>query len=384
MTGKNHLDFDRGPIRPPSEAASLLFRLVKNCPWNRCTFCPVYKNTRFEIRPEHDILQDIKTAARIRDEIVRTGEHYPENHPITRFDLQRILQNPCHSNAYKSVAVWLHSGSRSVFLQDADPLVLKIESIVKILAAISQHFPEVDRITAYARAKTAARIGLAGLRELKIHGLNRIHTGLESGSFAVLNAVNKGCKPVDMIKAGRAVKKAEIELCFYVMPGLGGRELWKEHALETARVVSEVDPDFIRLRTLAVIPGTKIHDRLKQGHFQMQSEDEILREIRLFIESLECARARLESDHILNLIENLEGTFPGDRQDLIKAIDAVLQLSDSRKNLFLAGKRLGIFRGLDDLNNPERRAIAEAFVHQIESAGIPFDEALMKLKTRYV
>ena len=183
--------FEQGPIRPPSEAGSLLVRVTRNCPWNRCTFWPVYKATTFSIRPVEDVIRDIdlvaRWAARIRD--VMDPEH-PSRKPI---EILGSEVPDVEKSGFIAAASWiLSSGMRSVFLQDANSLVIKSSDLVRILEYLKERFPDIDRITSYARSHTVARMKAEDLAALRRAGLNRIHIGLESGSDEVLKSVKKG------------------------------------------------------------------------------------------------------------------------------------------------------------------------------------------------
>jgi len=153
----------------------------------------------------------------------------------------------------------------AIFLQDANSLIVKPDQLIRILRHLRSRFPWVDRITSYARSHTIARISDGNLRQMREAGLNRIHIGLESGSDAVLDRVRKGVDKRTQIKAGQKVKKAGMELSEYVMPGLGGKALSRDHALETADALNRINPDFIRLRTLALPGGIPLADEHRSG-----------------------------------------------------------------------------------------------------------------------
>ena len=155
-------------------------------------------------------------------------------------------------------------------------------------------------------------------------GLNRIHIGLESGSDAVLKLVRKGVDKRTQIKAGRKVKQAGMELSEYVMPGLGGRDLSRDHALETADALNQIDPDFIRLRTWVPVPAAPLYEDYRSGEFEVLDPYEALRETRLLLENLE-VRSWFLSDHISNFA-NLNGKLPGAKENLLAKIDEALKL----------------------------------------------------------
>ena len=351
--------FEQGPIRPPSEAASLLIRVTRNCPWNRCSFCPVYKGQTFSLRPVDHVLKDIDTINRyvqlIRERTGQSGR-------VSRSDIPALSgqTEPGEQAALNAALHWAVNDMRSIFLQDANSLIIKPERLLTILGHLKDCFPWVERITSYARSHTIARISDSDLRQIAAAGLNRIHIGMESGSDKVLTMVRKGVDKATHIQAGLKVKKAGMELSEYVMPGLGGRALSREHALETADALNRINPDFIRLRTLAIPNHIELFQDISQGNFEKQNDREITEEIHLFLESLEGITSTLKSDHILNLFEDVEGIFPQDKQMMIKVVERFLAMPPTEQALYQVGRRIGLFSRLSDLDNPDRRAQAEA------------------------
>lgn len=362
------LEFEQGPIRPPSEATSLLLRVTRNCPWNRCEFCPVYKNETFSVRPVEDVKKDIDTACemvdRIREIAWKTGR-------AGRLDgglAQALLQDHESSDSFRNVVLWVYYGQESVFLQDANSLVVKTSHLAEILTYLKEKFPKVRRITSYARSPTLARKSLDDLNILRAAGLNRIHVGLESGSDAVLSFVRKGTTAAQHIEGGRRVVEAGIELSEYVMPGLGGRALSEVHARETARVLNAINPNFIRLRSLALPQGTRLRQRWESGEFERLNDEEILLEIRLLMENLDGIASYVASDHMLNLLEDVEGQLPQEKPKFLASIDRFLSLPQEERLLFQLGRRLGLFRFLEDLERQDLRLEAEALRGRIGAA----------------
>jgi hypothetical protein len=381
MTEEPYNVFEQGPIRPPSEAGSLLLRLTRNCPWNRCKFCPVYKDTQFSRRPLEHVLRDIDAVY----EAVQTfGGEAGET---GRLDLARVKATgevPGDPRAWQAAAHWLRNGRRSVFLQDADSLVLPPGEIITILSHLTKRFPEVQRVTSYARSATVARLDPRDLQALREAGLNRLHLGLESGCNQVLRLMHKGTTQKNQITAGQKVKQAGLELSEYYMPGLGGRNLWEAHARETAAALNAINPDFIRLRTLAIPGSAPLYDDYMAGRFAKPTDLEMVREILLFLESLQGITSVVKSDHILNLLPEVEGTLPADQGRMIAALETFLTLSPDEQCLYQVGRRTGVFSGLDDLGNPFRRRRAEEMVrdNQITPANV---EALVdELMRRFV
>lgn len=302
---------ERGALRPPSEQHSLMIRVVRNCPWNKCKFCPAYKSEKFSLRSAEEVIADIHQLA-----------SDPANHDY-----------------------------RAAFLQDGDALAAKVDDLLQILAAIHEYLPNIERITAYSRSRMLINRKVEDLRRLKAAGLDRIHVGLESGCDEVLSFMNKGTTYAEQKTACLRVKEAGLELCCYVMPGLGGKCWSEKHALDSGRLISAIAPDRVRLRTCFVLEDTPLADEYLAGHFEPLSEEETVREIRLFLIQLEHTETELISDHRINLLMELRGRLPEDYGRLLGIIDRYLALSMQDKELFTAGRRLNLFRKLSEFEN---------------------------------
>ena len=192
-----------------------------------------------------------------------------ESGRILRTELHKAAKNneQLDPQAFNAAMNWFSGGMSSVFIQDANSLIMKPDHLVEILIHLKNLFPWVERITSYARSHTIARIKDDNLKAIREAGLNRIHIGLESGSDQVLKMIKKGVTKQTQIKAGLKVIKAGMELSEYVMPGLGGKQLSKTHALETADALNRINPDFIRLRTLAIPNSVELYDDYEAGNF---------------------------------------------------------------------------------------------------------------------
>ena len=377
--------FEQGPIRPPSEAASLLIRVTRNCPWNKCAFCHTYRGTKFELRSVDDVKKDIQAMKDIADKITGLSLKWGEGGLVNREVLRQIYNSKEFYNDFiYSVAAWLYFGGENVFLQDANSLILKTADLVSILDFLREKFPQIKRITTYCRSHTAARKTAAEFQQLKKAGLSRIHIGMESGSDEVLTMIYKGVTAEDHIKAGLNIKQAGIELSEYVMPGLGGVKWTRQHALETARVINAINPDFVRLRTLHVVPGTEMDELMKNGEFQPLGDEEILKEIKLFIEELNVQGTYLASDHILNLLEELEGRFPEDKQKILSVIERYFELPDEDRLIFRLGRRTGAFGKLDDLADKETYLRLKSVIDQYAAAGGNLEEDIIKTMNNYI
>lgn len=344
--------FETGPIRPPSEAGSILLRLTRNCHWNKCAFCPVYKGERFSIRKVDDVKSDIDAMAAIADRIrgrsdgvvVGRGGRAAVVEAVRGLEFGDEWDRECA----RQVAFWLSRGMRNLFLQDADALVHRTDDLVAILEYVRATFPTIDRITTYARAQTVSRKSLDELRALRAAGLSRIHIGMESGSDAVLTLVQKGVTREQQIRSGRLVMAAGIALSEYFMPGLGGRELSEDHVCESAEVLSAVNPTFIRLRSTVPIRGTPLHDMMAAGRWSPLTEDEKVREIRCFLERLDGITSTVQSDHVMNLLEGVAGKLPHDKELMLAMIDRFLDMAPDDREAFTVGRRIGRYRDVSD------------------------------------
>lgn len=341
--------FEQGPIRPPSEAHSLLVRVTRNCPWNHCTFCPVYKGAPFSIRPVSHVRRDLEAVYEAVQELQQQGPG--------PFDLDRARGD---RGAWMAARNWLRYGRRQVFLQDANSLVVPAEDLLAILRHLAARFPEVTRVTSYARSNSIANLKAGDLAALRQAGLGRIHIGMESGADAVLKMVRKGTTKRMHILAGRKVKDAGMELSEYYMPGLGGRRYLEVNALETAAAVNAVNPDFIRLRTLAIPPGTPLYEDYAAGRFDKATDMEMAQELLLFLESLSGITSAIKSDHILNLLPEVDGQLPQDQERLIGIVRAFLALDPELQFLYRVGRRTGILSGLADLSAVDLLSQVEA------------------------
>lgn len=329
--------FEQGPIRPPSEASSLLVRVVRNCGWNRCRFCPVYKGCRFSVRPPDEVLADVD-AMRAAADALAPGP------------LAALRSGAVPPEAFQ-VALFLRDGARSVFLQDADPCAVAPATLAVVIEHVRRAFPTVTRVTTYGRAATLARRRPPQLALLFAAGLTRVHIGMESGSDDVLTRVGKGCTAAQLVAAGRRVLEAGMGLCFYVMPGLGGRDLADAHVRGTAAVLREVAaaatparPLVVRLRTTAVVPGTPLADDEAAGRFMLPDDVEVAAELRSLLELLDGVRLELRSDHALNLMPGLAGSLPHDRASCLAALDEFLRLSAAEQAELALEARIGVAR----------------------------------------
>jgi radical SAM superfamily enzyme len=308
---------EQGVIRPPSEAQSLLVRVTRNCPWNKCLFCPAYKGVKFSRRTMEEVKADI-------DQMEREYGGYGK-------------------------------AIKSAFLQDADSLILDTKEVLEILHYLKEKFPAMERITTYARATTLRRKTVAELAQLQQAGLTRIHTGLESGSERVLKMIKKGITPQDIVEGGRRVVAAGISLSEYVMPGVGGRAWSEEHAKETARLLNKVKPDFIRVRTFALHPRSPMQKMVREGTFTPMNDEEIVSEIRLLVSNLDEMHTFFScGDYGPNLLMQVDGFLDERKAYMLAEIDRYLALTPEQKKVYSLIRRSSpVYYPLDILHNDE-------------------------------
>jgi hypothetical protein len=262
--------------------------------------------------------------------------------------------------AWAAARNWVRYGRHQVFLQDANSLVVAPGDLAAILRHLKARFPEITRITSYARSSTIANLDAGALADLRRAGLSRIHLGMESGANAVLKMVRKGATQRTHILAGLKVKDAGMELSEYYMPGLGGRLGLEINAVETAAALNQINPDFIRLRTLAIPPHTPLYEDYAAGRFLQATDVEIAREVLLFLESLSNITSTIKSDHILNLLPELDGRLPQDQARLVGIVRTFLDLDPELQLLYRVGRRTGILSGLWDLEDAGKITRIEA------------------------
>lgn len=377
--------FEQGPIRPPSEAHSLLLRFTRNCPWNQCTFCPIYKGQDFSRRSLTDIRRDIDAVRLIIDDLQTLAARSGNFGTVTAEVVNTVLTSPGYSACYRHVALWYFHGQGTVFLQDANSLVMRTQDLVAALRYLKEQVPGIERITSYARSSTMARKNIEELKEICEAGLGRIHIGLESGSDRVLEFVRKGTTARQHIEAGHKIMAAGMTLSEYIMPGLGGTAWSREHAQETARVLNAIDPHFIRLRSLRVPARSPLHQDVLDRRLELLSDDQTVAEIRLLVESLDGIHSTLTSDHIMNLLEEVEGTLPTDKDRMLATLDRYLALPADDQLLFRLARRGGAIRSLDDLDNPALRArLQRARAELCAQTGSDLEQVITELGDQYI
>jgi len=334
-------NFEIGVYRPPSEGGSysLLIRVTRNCPWNRCEFCSMYKGEKFELRSPEEVKTDIDSIAAICNNLksiswkLGYGGEINQNVPIAMLDREPELNT---SHGFVMIYNWLISGGKTAFLQDANSLILPTEKLVDILKHLRKTFPSLNRVTSYARSKTLSQRKLEELVEIRKAGLDRLHVGLETGDDVLLKRMRKGVTSEGHISGGRKAMEAGFQLSEYWMPGLGGKEMWKEHAKNTARVLNEINPNYIRSRPLSPSPGSPLFETYSKGEFDLLTPREQLIELKLMMEELNVT-SKVCFDHAGNywrgqhggllFSQSYEGyRFPDEKPGVLKLIEEGIEV----------------------------------------------------------
>ena len=268
--------------RPPSEARSLIVQCTLGCSHNKCAFCTMYKDKKFSINPVEQVLADLAEA--------RSYSRYIEK----------------------------------IFLADGDALILPMDYLLTVLDYIRQYFPECKRVAAYATTKAVMRKTDEELRTLREHGLGIVYIGLESGNEALLEKFCKGVTAEETVVNAIRCKQAGIAISVTAINGMAGANGdWQAHAIDTAKAVSRMKPDYIAFLTLRVYSGTPLHDWIASGEFQMMNPTELMTETRLFLEHIDSDGSVFRSNHASNYLP-LGGTLNRDREALIHTIDEAL------------------------------------------------------------
>lgn len=281
--------------RPPSEARSLIIQLTIGCARNTCTFCAMYKDKNFRIRPLEEVVEDLYMA-----------REYYKNIPIRR-----------------------------VFLADGDALIVKTKDLLYILEKVKEIFPECERISMYGAPKDILGKTDEELKLLKDAGLDMIYMGIESGDDEVLKFVKKGATQAEIIEAGKKIKKAGMVISVTLISGLGGKRYLKEHALGSAKVITEMKPEYVGFLTLLVEEGTPMYDQLQNGEIELLRPQEVLEEMRLFISNVDSEGTVFRANHASNYIP-LGGTFNRDKEALLMQIEEAEKRNSFKSDHFRA------------------------------------------------
>ena len=276
------LHYSGNVYRPPSEAYSLIVQVTLGCSHNKCAFCNMYKDKKFEIVPIDQVMEDLQWA---------------------RQNYSRIQR---------------------IFLADGDALILSTEHLMRILTFIRENIPECERVAVYASPRSILGKTPEDLRLLRENGLSMAYLGLETGNEALLKKINKGVTVAQQIEAGQKLKAAGLTLSVTAINGLSGTEGWEEHAVDTAHALNAMRPDYIALLTLRIYTGTPMHRWVQEGSLTMPKPMELIRETHRFLQEIDCPGAVFRSNHASNYLV-LAGTLNQDRERLIRQCEDALR-----------------------------------------------------------
>jgi len=277
------MKYEGSVYRPPSEAYSLIIQVTIGCSHNGCTFCPMYWDKKFKMRPFEDIYRDLQEAR-------------GENSRVER-----------------------------IFFADGDALCLETEKLLPLLGAAKALFPECTRIGIYGRADNILRKTDDELIKLREAGLGIIYLGAESGSAEVLRRVNKGETPEDMILAVHRAESAGIPVSVTFISGLGGRELMEEHAVETGKMIGAMGASYVGLMTLMIAPGSSISEDIASGKFEPLTTQDVMRELDFILVNADCKKdCVIRSNHASNRLV-LKGTLPQDKERLLDQVHRAMK-----------------------------------------------------------
>jgi hypothetical protein len=301
----------------------------------------MYKADKFQLRSVEEIKADIDAMAAICNDLEESSRQMGSGGKITQEGaIELINKNPSlnHHQGFAMLYHWLLAGASTVFVQDANSLIMKTDQLVETLKYLRKTFPSIQRVTTYARSKTISQKSADELTAIREAGLDRLHVGLESGDDAVLKMIKKGVSSEDHIKGGCKALAAGFQLSEYWMPGVGGAAMWEQHALNTARVLNAIEPHYIRSRPFYTWPGTPQAAAVENGELEMLSPHGVLKELKLMMETM-TAGSKVCFDHAGNYWKNRQGgllfshsyegyQFPQEKQRVLDLIDEGLQASN--------------------------------------------------------
>jgi len=269
----------------------------------------MYKHEKFSLRSPEEVMGDIDSIASICNELKAISRGLGYGGAINRDVVVNMIEKEPTlntSNGFMMVVNWLHSGGKTAFLQDANSLIMKSDHLADVVTHLRKTFPTLERVTSYARSKTLARKTLEELKKMHNAGLDRLHVGLETGDDELLKKIKKGVTSEEQIEGGRKAMEAGFQLSEYWMPGLGGKEMWVQHAKNTARVMNEINPNYIRSRPFFPSPGSPLLDEYERGEVQLLEPLEALGELKLMIGELNFS-SKVCFDHSGNYWKNING-----------------------------------------------------------------------------
>ena len=298
------MSFSRPDIfRPPSERESYFLPLTNGCSNNTCTFCGYY-GSKLQIREVDDSKSEIDAVALF----TRRGIRLP--------NVSKVV--------YAVAQGW---DGRRVFLQDGDALVYPFSKLREVLQYLNEKLPSVERIGTYATPQDILRRSSDELKELRQLKMGIFYTGLETGDDELLQKICKGLSSQELVEAGKKVKEAGISFSVTIILGLGGVEGSEEHVLDTARILTEIDPDYAGALTLTLVPGTPLYEQWQRNEFHFLSPFQSLEELKLIIENSNFTDCFFSSMHASNYL-SVRGKLPQDRERMLRELEVVLAARD--------------------------------------------------------
>lgn len=276
--------------RPPGEWKSYLLQCTVGCSHNACTFCGMYKDKKYHVRPLGDVLEDIE------------------------------------------IAKYEYAAAETIFLCDGDAIDLPMDYILTVLEKLKASFPRLRRITTYAGPRSTMRKTPAELKQIREAGLDRAYLGVETGDGDLLLKCGKGVNAEQMLEAGLALKEAGFDLWDIILIGLAGagEEAYTRNATMTADIINKMAPEHLSAMTYMPVPGTKMYEDIKSGKFVVQSALESLRETRLLIEGIKLNGLHFTSNHASNYVP-VKGTLSEDSPKLLSLLDEIIETQDTTK-----------------------------------------------------
>lgn len=267
--------------RPPSEARSLIVQVTIGCAHNKCTFCTMYKDKQFRVRKKEEVLEDFQMAY----------DTYGD----------RI---------------------RRIFLADGDALIVRTPDLLDILSFIREKFPSTERVTSYGTPGDILRKSEEELKSLARAGLDMVYMGAESGDAVTLERINKGVTREEIIEAGQKLRRCGIRSSITLISGLGGRERKREHAVESAKLISAIKPDYVGFLTLMLDESTEIYRQIQAGEMELLTPEEVVEEMRLFLSNVDSQGTVFRANHASNYVI-LKGNLNEDIEEMLQRLDEV-------------------------------------------------------------
>ncbi len=375
---------ESGPMGPIGESESLILRVNRNCPWNKCLFCSVYKERKYSVRSIAEIKADIDAVRRIRDLIESASNDIGLPGELTHEVFMHVIRsnqdiygrefpNVGEENwkairSLNNVANWMLHGGKRVFLQDSNALAVQPDEMIEVLRYLKESLNTVKKVSCYARSKTCAKRSADQLASMRNAGLSWLLIGIETASDRVLNYMKKGVTRAEHLEGICRTMNAGINCAVFVMPGIAGSNLERagQHMRETIELLNEIEPTEVRVRSLAILEGSPLHDLYISGDFKPATEDQMIEEIRMLIEELnfDCT---IETYQMTNVLFNIKGDLSDKREEMLARITryqsmAPVERVRFRFNRYLNGGYVNFIKMAGRYDSSLERAISSALM----------------------